>query len=423
MPPAFSRSNPTSSPGCSNGLVDTIDTINADPAAAATATNDGIEAITKNRLADETITGAFENLTFTVDPIASSLQGSADDAIAVGLLEDVDLDGIYDLTLLNEILAERGLEPVSDYRRRRLTRGRMIDRAPRDSPSRGDEDVRAWRDAVTALHDIDLTVDEGEFVCLVGASGCGKSTILNLVAGLDQPTAGEVLTRSRPTLMFQDAALFPWLTVRANVELPMRLAGVGKQQRRQRAEHLLETVHLGGFGTKRPHQLSGGMRQRAAMARAFAQDADILLMDEPFGALDAMTRDALHDELETLTRQRGLTVLFVTHNVREAARLGDRIVVLSPRPGPGQGDVRRRDPPPAADRITRRRRPRRRGHRLAARRGVGPCSQLTTSPCPRLPVADPPSTDDVVSSRSAPSTAVHRPGHLRRRRGRSSPPL
>ena len=189
------------------------------------------------------------------------------------------------------------------------------------------------REAVTALRDIDLSVHQGEVVCLVGASGCGKSTILNLVAGLDEPTAGSVSTRSRPALMFQDPALFPWLTVRANVELPMRLAGAGKQQRRQRAEALLETVHLGGFAKKRPHQLSGGMRQRAAMARAFAQDADILLMDEPFGALDAMTRDALHDELEALTRQRGLTVLFVTHNVREAARLGDRIVVLSPRPG------------------------------------------------------------------------------------------
>jgi NitT/TauT family transport system ATP-binding protein len=188
-------------------------------------------------------------------------------------------------------------------------------------------------DAVTALRDIELWVRQGEVVCLVGTSGCGKSTLLNLVAGLDEPTAGTVSTRSRPALMFQDAALFPWLTVRGNVELPMRLAGVGRTERRQRAEALLETVHLGGVGGKRPHQLSGGMRQRAAMARAFAQDADILLMDEPFGALDAMTRDALHGELETLTRQRGLTVLFVTHNVREAARLGDRIVVLSPRPG------------------------------------------------------------------------------------------
>jgi NitT/TauT family transport system ATP-binding protein len=188
-------------------------------------------------------------------------------------------------------------------------------------------------DALTALRDIDLAVRQGEVVCLVGTSGCGKSTLLNLVADLDEPSAGTVFVRSRPALMFQDAALFPWLTVRANVELPMRLAGVGRTERRRRAEALLDTVHLSGFGGKRPHQLSGGMRQRAALARAFAQDADILLMDEPFGALDAMTRDALHDELEALTRQRGLTVLFVTHNVREAARLGDRIVVLSPRPG------------------------------------------------------------------------------------------
>jgi NitT/TauT family transport system ATP-binding protein len=188
-------------------------------------------------------------------------------------------------------------------------------------------------DTVTALHDVDLTVGRREFVCLVGTSGCGKSTILNLVAGLDEPTSGTVTTSSRPALMFQEAALFPWLSVRSNVELPMRLAGAGRQQRRQRADELLATVHLGEFGAKQPHQLSGGMRQRAALARAFAQDAEILLMDEPFGALDAMTRDALHDELETLVRERGLTVLFVTHNVREAARLGDRIVVLSPRPG------------------------------------------------------------------------------------------
>jgi NitT/TauT family transport system ATP-binding protein len=113
----------------------------------------------------------------------------------------------------------------------------------------------------------------------------------------------------------------------------MRLAGVAKEERRRRAAELVETVHLGGFATKRPHQLSGGMRQRGALARALAQDADILLMDEPFGALDAMTRDTLHEELEAIVRERRTTVLFVTHNVREAARLGDRIVVMSPRPG------------------------------------------------------------------------------------------
>ena len=189
------------------------------------------------------------------------------------------------------------------------------------------------RNELVALSNIDLDVAQGEIVCLVGTSGCGKTTLLNLVAALDKPTSGTVATRGRPSLMFQEAALFPWLTVQANVELPLRLAGVGKPERRQRAADLLDTVHLGGFGKRLPHQLSGGMRQRVAMARAFAQDADILLMDEPFGALDAMTRDSLHDELETLARTRGLTVLFVTHNVREAARLGDRIVVLSPRPG------------------------------------------------------------------------------------------
>jgi NitT/TauT family transport system ATP-binding protein len=186
---------------------------------------------------------------------------------------------------------------------------------------------------VTALHDVDLEVEQGEFVCLIGASGCGKSTILNLVAGLESPSAGTVDVEGRAALMFQESALFPWLTVAANVELPMRLAGVTKAERRERVDQLLTAVHLEGFAKKRPHQLSGGMRQRGALARAFAQDADILLMDEPFGALDAMTRDALHDELDTLVRDRGLTVVFVTHNVREAARLGDRIVVMSPRPG------------------------------------------------------------------------------------------
>ncbi|MDP8938409.1 MAG: ABC transporter ATP-binding protein, partial [Actinomycetota bacterium] len=134
-------------------------------------------------------------------------------------------------------------------------------------------------------------------------------------------------------LMFQDAALFPWLTVADNVALPLRLAGVAKRQRRARADELLASVHLAGQGDRRPHELSGGMRQRVALARALAQEAEILLMDEPFGALDAMTRDLLHDELERLGAERNLTILFVTHNVREASRLGDRIVLLTSRPG------------------------------------------------------------------------------------------
>ena len=190
--------------------------------------------------------------------------------------------------------------------------------------------------AVLALDRLGLQVGRGEFVCLVGASGCGKSTLLNLVAALDEPSAGSVDVDGRTGLMFQEAALFPWLTVTGNVELALRLRPgqkLGRRARRARAEALLKSVHLDGFADKRPHELSGGMRQRVAIARAFAQDADVLLMDEPFGALDAMTRDLLHDELERLWIDRSFTVLFVTHNVREAARLADRIVLLSSRPG------------------------------------------------------------------------------------------
>jgi NitT/TauT family transport system ATP-binding protein len=192
---------------------------------------------------------------------------------------------------------------------------------------------RAGRQGIAALERIDLDVGPGDLVCVVGASGCGKSTLLNLVAGLDQPTSGDIVVGGRTALMFQESALFPWLTVTRNVELPLKLRGVTKAERRDRVAELLHTVHLDGFGDRRPHELSGGMRQRVALARAFAQDADVLLMDEPFGALDAMTRDLLHDELETLWRERDLTIVFVTHNVREAARLADRIVVLSSRPG------------------------------------------------------------------------------------------
>jgi NitT/TauT family transport system ATP-binding protein len=187
--------------------------------------------------------------------------------------------------------------------------------------------------AVPALDQVSLAAEPGEFTCLIGASGCGKSTLLNLAAGLDQPTSGEISVGGRVALMFQEPALFPWLTAAGNVELALRARGVRKAERKQRAAELLEAVHLGGFGKKRPHELSGGMRQRVALARALAQDADVLLMDEPFGALDAMTRDLLHDELDRVCEGRNLTVLFVTHNVREAVRLGDRVVLLSSRPG------------------------------------------------------------------------------------------
>ena len=189
------------------------------------------------------------------------------------------------------------------------------------------------RASVAALDTLSLDVDKGSFTCIVGASGCGKTTLLNLIAGLDRPTTGCVEVTGRSALMFQESALFPWLTAAGNVELALRLRGVGRSARRTRAAELLDLVHLGGFAAKRPHELSGGMRQRVALARSLAQDADVLLMDEPFGALDAITRDLLHEELEAVWHQTGLTVVFVTHNVREAARLGDRIVLLASRPG------------------------------------------------------------------------------------------
>ncbi|MFI5955713.1 ABC transporter ATP-binding protein [Cryptosporangium sp. NPDC051539] len=185
-----------------------------------------------------------------------------------------------------------------------------------------------------ALDRVDLSVEPGEFVCLVGASGCGKSTLLNLVAGLDAPTAGEIdVDGGRAAFMFQEPALFPWLKVGQNVEVPLRLRGVGRAARREQALELLQTVRLRDVADKRPHELSGGMRQRVALARTLAQDSSVLLMDEPFAALDAMTRDALHDELERVWLERRLSVLFVTHNVREAVRLGDRIILLASRPG------------------------------------------------------------------------------------------
>ena len=184
------------------------------------------------------------------------------------------------------------------------------------------------------LEGIDLDVAPGEFVCLLGASGCGKSTLLNIIAGLDRPTAGSVdVPSGRAALMFQESALFPWLTAGENIDLALRLRGVGKKERRIETERLLDLVRLRGAYDKRPHQLSGGMKQRVALARAMAQDSRVLLMDEPFAALDAITRDVLHEELVRLWEATGLAVVFVTHNVREAVRLGQRVVLLSSRPG------------------------------------------------------------------------------------------
>ena len=188
--------------------------------------------------------------------------------------------------------------------------------------------------APLVLDDITLSIEPGEFVCLLGASGCGKSTLLNIIAGLERPTTGSVTVASgNAAVMFQDAALFPWLSARKNVELALSLRGVSRDQRRGQALELLDVVSLVDAADKRPHELSGGMRQRVALARSLAQDRAVLLMDEPFAALDAITRDLLHEQLELVWRRTGRTIVFVTHNVREAARLGQRVLLMSSRPG------------------------------------------------------------------------------------------
>ncbi|MFD6054714.1 ABC transporter ATP-binding protein [Agromyces sp. NPDC060279] len=204
------------------------------------------------------------------------------------------------------------------------------------------------------LEGIDLEVAEGEFVCLLGASGCGKSTLLNLVAGLEAPTTGTIeVPGDGAAVMFQESALMPWLTARRNVELALRLRGAPRAGRRAEGERLLELVNLADAADQRPHELSGGMRQRVALARALAQDRTVLLMDEPFAALDAITRDLLHEELERVWRETGRTILFVTHNVHEAVRLAQRIVLLSSRPGRIAGEWRRDAPDLDAQSVAR----------------------------------------------------------------------
>jgi NitT/TauT family transport system ATP-binding protein len=193
---------------------------------------------------------------------------------------------------------------------------------------------------VEALKDVDLTIHPGEFVCLVGPSGCGKSTLLNVLAGLIRPDNGVALKDGQPirkagpdrAVIFQEAALFPWLTAVQNVEFALKHVR-DKRERRQRAMDHLQTVHLGRFASSYPHELSGGMRQRVAIARALALDPDVLLMDEPFAALDAQTRDLLIEEVQRIWLETRKTVVFVTHNVLEAVTLADRVICMGARPG------------------------------------------------------------------------------------------
>lgn len=194
---------------------------------------------------------------------------------------------------------------------------------------------------VEALRPVNLEVEAGEFVCLLGPSGCGKSTLLSIIAGLEEASSGAIWANGQKVsepgtdrvLLFQEAALFPWLDVQGNVEFGLRQRRLPAKERAAIARHFIEMVHLSGFEKSFVHQLSGGMRQRVAIARALAIDPAILLMDEPFGALDALTRDRLYGELESIWSSTRKTILFVTHNVHEAIALGDRILVFAPRPG------------------------------------------------------------------------------------------
>ena len=193
-----------------------------------------------------------------------------------------------------------------------------------------------------ALSHVDLAIGMGEIVVMLGPSGCGKSTLLRIVAGLERQSEGVVETATglsphQPAqklgVVFQDANLFPWLRIQDNIALPLRLAGMGRSERRTRAASLARLVGLDGFGRRYPNELSGGMRQRAAIARALSSDPDVVLMDEPFGALDAMTRDQMNLETQRIWMERRCTILLVTHSIAEAVFLADRVVLMSPRPG------------------------------------------------------------------------------------------
>jgi NitT/TauT family transport system ATP-binding protein len=197
------------------------------------------------------------------------------------------------------------------------------------------------KSSVTAVENVTLHIEEGEFVCFVGPSGCGKSTLLNILAGLDKPTEGEIIlnghhingTGPDRIMVFQENALFPWLKVIDNVEFGLKLAGLNKTKRREIAMHYLDTMQLTRFADSYIYQLSGGMKQRVSLARALVMDPEILLMDEPFAALDSQTRDLLLVELQLIWAKTRKTIIFVTHNILESVCLGDRVVVFTNRPG------------------------------------------------------------------------------------------
>jgi NitT/TauT family transport system ATP-binding protein len=195
--------------------------------------------------------------------------------------------------------------------------------------------------AVTAVENVTCTISAGEFFCIIGPSGCGKSTLLMMLAGLSHPTSGEILKDGRRIedpgpdriVMFQEYALYPWMTVRENVEFGLEAKGVDRKSRRAMVQRYIDMVHLGGFEDRYPHQISGGMKQRVSIARALAPDPEIVLMDEPFAALDSLTRDILQEEILQIWEKTRTTFVLITHNIDEAIFLGDRVMVMTTRPG------------------------------------------------------------------------------------------
>jgi NitT/TauT family transport system ATP-binding protein len=211
-----------------------------------------------------------------------------------------------------------------------------VSKAYTQSSPKGEKAAR-----VSARGPVSLTIHDREFFAILGPSGCGKSTLLNLIAGFERPDTGQVLIDGSPVgspspkraVVFQEPGLMPWLTVVENVEYGLKLLGLNKTERRERALHYLKMVHLSKYAHARPHQLSGGMRQRVSIARALALEPRVLLMDEPFSALDAQTRDVLHEELQRIWNETHLTIVFVTHNIHEAVYLADRILIMTAPPG------------------------------------------------------------------------------------------
>ncbi|HEX3015040.1 MAG TPA: ABC transporter ATP-binding protein [Desulfobacteria bacterium] len=207
----------------------------------------------------------------------------------------------------------------------------------------------SWKQTTTTLQDINIEIKDGEFICLVGPSGCGKSTLLNIIAGLEKPSAGGVFLNGNPlkeagpdraAVMFQESALFPWLNVLENVEFGMKMAGIPAEERQNRAIKYLKLVQLSRFSTVPIHTLSGGMRQRVALARALAMDSRLLLMDEPFSALDSQTKEILQLQLQQIWWETKKTIIFVTHDVEEAVLLGDRVIVMAANPGRIKKDIK-----------------------------------------------------------------------------------